>query len=380
MKINKIIDLHRYAYKGKTFFKVIILFLYSCFLLIFKRYRINKDFVAHEQSSNSFMFYKSLHRSDYDKLFNKITSSCEHPKIVIESNVVYGFDFSFFKNITRDLVYLKQIEANIVIERWYLFASYLFYKKILSCFDNHEFDYLVVFADMQPVESLVVQYFREKGKKTVTLQHGLFLDHSWNSNLNEVNYTNIVSQYFLTWGKENKKLIQKYNQEVEIVVCGNPIIEPVTKDSSGNKYFTVMFDSNLWQKYNQQMLDISTCVAKEIGCKINIRFHPANKIKDYNIDRKYVINDSSLNYYNSEFILGHTSSMIHVCMRQGLVVFKMTSDMPHSYIDPKFYFSNCNDILEKNKNLDEYKDIDYNHIEYIGNESLQKYKLFFDGL
>lgn len=382
MNINKIIDLHRYAYKNKTSLRIFILFFYACFLLLFKKYKTNQNSSLYGQLNNKFLFYKSMHRVDYDKLFDSITDVCEASKVILKSNIIYGFDFSFLKNISNDWKYLKLIDANSIIERLYLFCSYLFYKKMLGNIRKYEFDYLVVFADMQPVENFIVQYFIEKGKKTVTLQHGLFLEHGWNSNLNEINYTNIVSEYFLTWGNENKKLIEKYNKDVNVVVCGNPIIEPVEKafDETKSKFFTVMFDSNLWHDYNQRMFDIATCISKSTGYKINIRFHPANKPEDYQIDKKYIINDVSLNYYNSEFILGHTSSMIHVCMRQGLVVFKMVSDMPHSYIDSKFYFSDCENILEKVGHLDDYKEVDYNHIEYIAEESLLHYKLFFSGL
>ena len=382
MNINKIIDLHRYAYKNKSFFKVILLFLYACFILLFKKYKVDIDIDSYDRSNNKFLFYKSLHRIDYDKLFDSIAGVCDASKVIVKSDLVYGFDFSFLKNLSSDIKYFNQISANNIVERLYLFCNYLFYKKMLNIILKYNFEVLVVFADMQPVESLIVQYFRQKAKKTVTLQHGLFLEHGWNANLNEVNYTNIISEYFLTWGKENKKLIQKYNQDVKVVICGNPMIFPVVKEHNEIKikFFSVMFDSNLWQKYNQNMLDIANCVSKETEYKINIRFHPANNVKDYTIDKKYIIDDPSLNYHNSEFILGHTSSMIHVCMRQGLVVFKMSSDMPHSYINTKFYFSNCGNILKKIENLDKYKEIDYNHIEYIAEESTAQYKLFFSDI
>lgn len=382
MNINKIIDLHRYAYKDKSLLKIVALFCYSCLLLLFKKYKISENTNFYKQDNNKYLFYKSMHRVDYDKLFDSIVDVCDASKIIIKSSIVYGFDFSFLKNAGKDLEYFKQIDASSIIERLYLFCSYLFYKKMLNKIEKYEFDYLVVFADMQPVENLIVQYFNEQNKKTVTLQHGLFLEHGWNSNLNEINYTNIVSQYFLTWGKENKKFIEKYNKNVNIVICGNPTIELVEKNFNETKvkFFTVVFDSNLWRDYNQRMLDIATCVSKETGYKINIRFHPANKPQDYHIDKKYTINDTSLNYYNSQFILGHTSSMIHVCMRQGLIVFKMVSDMPHSYINPKFYFSNCKNILDKIEHLTDYKEVDLNHIAYVAKESLIEYKLFFNDI
>ena len=50
-------------------------------------------------------------------------------------------------------------------------------------------------------------------------------------------------------------------------------------------------------------------------------------------------------------MLGHTSSMIHICQRLGLLVFKYDSDIPTNPVDKKYCFKSADDVLIKLKQL-----------------------------
>ena len=116
-------------------------------------------------------------------------------------------------------------------------------------------------------------------------------------------------------------------------------------------------------------------VSNELNMNFYLRFHPSNNKCNYNIDSSYLI--EGVDYRESYFMLGHTSSMIHICQRLGFPVFKYDTNVPSSPIQNKFLFKNSEDILTKVKNLHSYKDKYKNNIGPIGKESIECYNHFF---
>ena len=60
-------------------------------------------------------------------------------------------------------------------------------------------------------------------KKTIALQHGLYVDYEGHETVNTSNYLHHVSQNFLAWGNNTKRLIQKYKPTSNVYVCGKPV-------------------------------------------------------------------------------------------------------------------------------------------------------------
>jgi hypothetical protein len=346
------------------------------YLLLFKKYKLS---VKKNKKKVDFLFFKSLHRSDYDLLFQHIKGQCYKDNTIVESHISYGLDWGFVFEIKENIKYFYKINANSMIERLYLFFSFMFYTKIIKYLKKYEFKYLVVFADMQPVDNLVSQYFHILQKKTITLQHGLFVDYSGHYNISSVSYKNVVSDYFLSWGEENKKLISRYNPLCKVLVCGNPIIEPhKMADEVDEIFFTVFFDWDVFKKENNAILKIAYQVSNELNIKFHLRLHPSNDKSNYNIDNSYLVED--VDYMSSYFMLGHTSSMVHICQRLGFPVFKYDTNVPSSPIHKKFLFKRSEDILIKVKNLHKYKDKYKNNIGPIGIDSLECYRVFFNNI
>ena len=79
-------------------------------------------------------------------------------------------------------------------------------------------------------------------------------------------------------------------------------------------------------------------------------------------------------------MLGHTSSMIHICQRLGLLVFKYDSDIPTNPVDKKYCFKSADDVLIKLKSLDKYASKYKQNIGPIGYKSLKKYNKIFNDL
>ncbi len=375
--INKVVDLHTYALSRRGVLRKYLLFAHSLFLLLFKKYDLTITSPVNNDGFE-YIFYKSMHRFDYDELFDSIVNECTLDKKIIESKVVYGFDLHFLDNFTKYRCLFNELNTQKLIEKLYLFSSFLFYTKILHHLKVGKCKKIVVFADMQPVDNLIVQYCRMLNKETVTLQHGLFVDYAGTYNISSVSYKNVVSDYFLTWGNNNKALIERYNPNCSVIVCGNPAIKPYKPSRKGDKFFTVFFDWDVFKGENKELLDIAYKISDKLNIKFNLRFHPSNNISNYDINDKYILNN--IDYRESFFMLGHTSSMIHVCQRLGLLVFKYDSDIPTNPVDKKYCFKSADDVLIKLKSLDKYVSKYKQNIGPIGYKSLKKYNKIFNDL
>ena len=366
--------MHRYAYAKSPKIKLFFLIFHAFYKLIFSKYYLLNDKSVIKNAS--FIFFKKMHRADYDELFNQIFDCCQHQKSSLEMSTKIGFSYYYLRFFKFYKHLIVRISANNFIEKIYLFLSFINYLKVLEFFDNLSFNNLVVFADMQPEDNLLVQFFKNS-KITITLQHGLFVDYEESFNISSVQYKNVTSRYFLTWGNENKKLIQKYSRHVNVRICGNPTMKEFNyQHNNSSDFFTVFLDWDVFENENRLLLEIAGKLSKKINKKILIRYHPSNKKKLYST------NDLSLkiqaDYYDSFFLLGHTSSMIHKCLRWGMPIFKLKTRIHSNPIDKNYEFSNVEDLLEKIKNLQNFQKIKKNNIGYIGEESKNKYRKFFN--
>jgi len=384
VEIEKIIALHRFALHQRKLPYKILLIGHALYLLFFKRYK-SKHVIIDGKEGPKFLFFKALHRFDYDSLFSKISSCCEFDKQILEVNLSLGFDLSFFNQILSKISQYNKIESDSNFDKIYLFLSYLFYTKIIKSIQKFEFDILVVFADMQPVDNLLVQFYKNKNIPTVTLQHGLFVDYEGTFNISSVSYKNVVSDHFLSWGEGNKRLIKRHNPDCNIIVCGNPMIqniENIPNKFKNENFFTVVLDWDVFEEENIKMLDVAKSVAEEMEINFQIRYHPSNNPNKYCINSNYLI-QNNLDYMNSKFIIGHTSSLIHVAYRLGKTVFKFKSNIPSSPIDESCIVESSSDIKrlllnqQLNKNIALEETI---NIGPIDSKSLNKYRLFFENL
>ena len=82
----------------------------------------------------------------------------------------------------------------------------------------------------------------------------------------------------------------------------------------------------------------------------------------------------------SDFILGHTTSMIYELLASGKKVFKMKSDIPSNEISEFLGFSNIEELEEKMVIDFDFMKEGEKYIKYIESESKNRYKNFFDGI
>lgn len=334
-------------------------------------------------SQTDFLFLKSMPRDDYDKLFQEICSTAPHEAKCIAdvrtattpSTSLYGLYI-----LLRYAAVALRIRAGSVLDWLFLFTRAIRTLEAYTKVRRLKFDHLVVFADMQMLDNLMVQIANRANKPTTTMQHGLYIDYSNNFNVNITNYKNHIAKNFLAWGRETAKLIEKYHPESNTVVCGRPIGLPAKTETSTASYITLICDQNMFFAYNLELLQIGYEFARSKGLMLNLRMHPNNRLEWFRIDESLTLVNEDL--MSSELVIGHTSTLLYECLKAGLPTFKYRSPIPSNQTRDELCFSDCDELLEVSEKLrsrtDELKQWGAFYIDTIGEESASNYKLFFE--
>lgn len=374
---EKVLKIDKHIYRSLPTKEIVSLFFKSLVSLVVRRPTIDSKKVVVD-----FLFVKVMQRHDYDDYFNQVTNVCPEKKHVV--------------NIKYERVLFPRALPFIILFRYFPLIIFLLDRKVcrsiyllpvvlqyLEVFDtiNKSVDYknLIVFSDMQSIENLLVQSARLSNITTVTMQHGLYIDYTRFENLNSINYKNQVAEYFLAWGNSTKELIHYWQSSTKIVICGKPLYK-LARLNKKKDYFTILFDQNLLRKYNREMLIIAYDLQKSIGLNVNVRFHPRNNPASYRISKG--VTSINKEVEGSKFILAHTTSMIHEIIRLGTPVFKYKSTIPSLPLPDNLIFSTADELIDiiTKDDMDEYdcEEIGKEFILYIGDESLGKYREFFE--
>lgn len=332
-----------------------------------------------------FLFFRSLVRDDYKILFGAISGTVdESSKIIVEDYLKCSRGMSLLA-IVLFIAKFKEcfkFKANGTYERLYLYMRLCFYFRVLQATKMYEFKHLVLFADMQPVENLLSQYYNNANKTTVTLQHGMYVEYENYSTVNSINYKHQPSQYFLSWGDETKQLILKYHPTRTVFVCGKPVIHGLhaekTRRCDSKKYFTIILDQNIFEEQNMQLLNVCNAFSHERNVLINVRFHPYNHRPKYRYKTKHMKFSEDLDLFSSEFVVGHTSSLLYELLAIGVPTYKFVTDIPCVSFPVDLSFSTEFELKKIVDRTYDFHEIGKYYISCNSDESLFKYKKFFD--
>ena len=118
-----------------------------------------------------------------------------------------------------------------------------------------------------------------------------------------------------------------------------------------------------------------------MGKKVALRIHP----QEFGREDNYIIDESVCSFGRPEYpsvCFGHTSTMLNVCLAQGILTLKYRSDVPSNEYCEDLMFSDAQEIL---RILGSVEDVDPRslaepYIKYIGDEASRKYSEFFASL
>lgn len=331
------------------------------------------------------LFVKSMGRPDYDGSFRAVVGSCPIPFSVadVSSRRTVFPRLSPLRVLVCYRAAFSKLPRCAPLRFAYLaFRLAHYIEAAEAVLENARFSVLTVFADMQPIDNLLVQLARQMGIPTVTLQHGLYIDYESCPNINQANYRNVVSDHFLAWGEVTRDLILRFHPRCNVEVCGKP--GEVKSVDAGRTipdetYITVIFDQNLLKEQNKRLLGFGYAIAQEMGAKLNVRPHPYSKLADYEIEEGTLI-DAAL--FGSRWILAHTSTLIHELLSGGVPVLKLTTEVPSLDTPAELQFATLHELREviARGGLAPERCVVFakSHIAMTGTKSIGAYARFFE--
>ncbi len=327
-------------------------------------------------------------REDFDNLVLLIKKSTDMEsstvkickKIRINFIAFAKFIFSLLKNskkikkiIKDDLNKKISIQNTIYIKLWLFKVEQLEeqFKKISFLGVKN----LIVLTDVLMYENALINVANEKKINTIILQHGFYIPSNKIYSIDNLNYRYVNAKYFLVWGNETKKMIDHYNN-INVIICGDPRLKKESIDIR-NKTIGVLCDAPRFHSYNQQMIDIAEDFALKLGFKVLIRLHPRDDCKYYILNKNISIFERNLD--ETTFILAHTSTMIFTMMLKHKCVFRFNSDISYEKLD-KIKFSNLDELIKLYNDMNNlnFDDMLNEHYEYVGDESIKRYRAFFE--
>lgn len=322
------------------------------------------------QPKTDVVFFQSMRRADYDEMFNIIASCCPVPsdKVVLgDEGVKFDIKFIYYLFVAFSIIRVNLKELSEYLFTVVSFASYI---KYALCIPK-DTKLLIVQADMQPIDNLLVQLVNLRGGKTATLQHGLYVDYSDYDNVNKYNYLNCVSANFFAWGDETAELISQYTKS-KVHVCGKPV-GLLSRHADEQDFFTIIFDQNIFHKQNVELLKLAHKLCEALGLKMNLRLHPRNNLAWYRYDAELVYLDK--NIAQSRFVIGHTSTLIYECMHAGIPAFRYKTNVPANNCDDRIVFSNEMEFFEKygDIGLINFQELGENYIQCTDEKSCDEY-------
>lgn len=331
------------------------------------------------------LFFRSLVREDYKKMFHTVIDAASMPdSIVIEDYLLTHQKFN--SDASREILYvnklIQRLEIDDPIEAIACAVRLIHYGMIVRALTAYDFQLFVTFSDMQPVEHLAALYFKARGKTTVTLQHGLYIDYGDTDTVNIINYKHQPSDNFLAWGKHTADLIRSYNPATNVVICGKPDLNrlstPGTYAGDKDGEILVVMDQEIFQKQNVAMLRLAYEYAKSCGKTVRVRFHPHNNRPFY--ERTFPEITEKPEIDGASVIVGHTSSLLFEAAAIGFPIVQFMSETPTIPVSAERQFKDAASLklAMRDVRLESREDQSRSIIASISKESQTKYRQFFD--
>lgn len=335
-----------------------------------------------QESGIDFLMLKSLQRPDFNVFFESVRTTLPPAKshhVVDIREPIRGFNSSAAILFVRHLPVFARLTVQLgAFEATYCYCKVVRYLTVVKRLEKIRPRNVVVFADMQPIDNAVAQFFKLKQIPVITLQHGLYVEYDSMDTINRVNYENVVSDHFLAWGTPTAQLIHKYQPSVAVSCCGNPSMKPLPL-RPGQSDFFVFLDQKLFEAQNQQLLNVAADFARKTGRIGFVQVHPADNWTNYKADSEW-LRLAQTSWHSFSIALGHTSTILYEALRLGVVVFQLESDAPCHRLPAQFRFASGDDLLKKYQNHPDPAPVGEHFICQIGEASSKLYQEFFKSL
>lgn len=317
---------------------------------------------------------RSMFRGDYDRLWESVCSSIKVPHKVWD----LSWKWSLLPKGRNPLANLTQAYAIVkpMDFAWNIKLSAMFH--VARCLETIHLtsqmpvSCIFVFAEMQPIDNALIQFYKAKGVTTVTTQHGLYIEYGAQRTINQTNYECSCADVFLSWGEETAALIKKYNPGVKTIICGSPVAAMELAEQEPETTY-VVFDDDINLEENRELLRAGRALADLRKTTVTLCLHPRNKAELYPLEG-VLFPDASTAYQNKGLVVAHTTTQLINLARSGKKVFKLKSPQPcNGFIPEQIQFTSAEELAEISKQSDYPFGWAEAHIGYVGQESIEKY-------
>ena len=247
--------------------------------------------------------------------------------------------------------------------------------------------YGLVYNDSNPYENILVQYMKKRGIYTATLQHGIFDKHGFWKGLE---FRTSVADDFLAWNVYTKELAMECSvPEERIKVLGIPryIIPCIINRENKTGVFSVVLGAKQLFDENRKLIEFANDLAKELGKRYFIRYHPACKGNEYNmyVDKQFYIqkNCADESIYSmcveSDFsLVGSGTSMIIdlIYLKQPFFQYYMQWN-GKTYRKRNNYFKNYKELKQQMQNEDDLQNEEMFYYYCTTREVKESYDKYF---
>jgi len=327
-----------------------------------------------------FVFFKSIFRPDYDKLFADVVECAPGKVLVYHARYKWGFNGRGLRLLVRSAPVLARLSTQL---NWRMFASIYCFFNYLRCmqaidhFRDLETKVFVSFGDMQPLDNALIQFLNKHRRTgTATLQHGLYIDSSGDpQQINSLNFANVVARHFLAWGESTAALVRRHSETmVSVVGKPSPIFERSTIHQPGVAKFLVALDSAVFAAENARLIEIADQLQRECGLEYRIRLHPDIPRHLYPESKFQQSGD------RFQFVLGHTTTLLIEFAIAGVPVFRLKTDTPYHPGLDAVEFRTAAEIRDKIAKTASNPASVSHLIRFAGSESKEQYSNRFRSL
>jgi len=354
---------------------------YRCFRMILSTIFFNIYGINMEIPNKILFFVRSMTDTRNQEFYNlkiQINNSCMWIARPNRISQLFSLDVILYNCFLSIYFYIKLLVIKISLNERMVLTSHMiclfWYNRKLKYINFNKYNTLVTWCDTEAIGNLLTQIFKNKNKKTITLQHGCGFypnvdGKDWRS-LN-VNLETMISDYYFCWGECSKQQAIKYGVKSEILCVGPHqfIDKKYHSNKNNNRYIGVFltgrcFECLRWEEENRKLIFLANNYCVKNNVKYKLRLHPTLDFKEYKnlINLDYFDGFSHLNESFAEFsdqvgicLVGNSSCFIELLLK-GKIVFKVKNKEINIYENSDYFvIENEEEIKEKIRNSDIYK-------------------------
>lgn len=281
--------------------------------------------------------------------------------------IFYLVIYWFIQLIPSKLSLRKKIRVIYELSQLYDFQT------ILKNINISQYNLALVFYDANLYNNFFVQFFKNKGCKTATLQHGIMVaarpNVKDNLDFKGIEFTGSISDYFLAWNEFTKREAIKggiLNDKIKVLGVAKCIgQQPYKRTNRKKNCLGILLDGIYSNSNNEKLIRVINKYSLQTGTQYILKYHPAYKGNEF---------ESLMNENGSTLSINSSLKDLIECS-DGIIVANSTALFELAYLNVRFYRFKSEPDIDKFRDLmipmfsteEELKNILENDYEYSQN-------------